>query len=108
LLFLPNKVFNLIYNSTSKKIKKTYFTTTYAFFCVFYCCFTAFLFSQNTTNSVYIDTNTNVFGAQNIYSKKIEKKKITLYIKENTGYYGLNTLKNTRLFGVSTLDVPIF
>jgi hypothetical protein len=79
------------------KTQTTYFTAKYAFFCVFYCCFTAFLFSQNTTNSVYIDTNTNVFGAQNIYSEKIEKKQITLYLKENTVYYGLNTLKNTRL-----------
>jgi hypothetical protein len=73
------------------------FTAKYAFFCVFYCCFTAFLFSQDTTNSVYIATHTAVFGTENRCSKKIEKKQITLYIKENTGYYGLNTVKNTRL-----------
>jgi hypothetical protein len=87
----------LFLNPVNKTTQTTYFTTEYAFFCVFYCCFTTLLFSQNTTNSVYIATHTSVFGIENSYIKKIEKKQITLYLKENTGYYGLNTLKNTRL-----------
>jgi hypothetical protein len=87
----------LFLNPINKTTQTTYFTPEYAFFCVFYCCFTTLLFSQNTSNSVCIATHTTVFGAENIYSKKIEKKQITLYLKENTGYYGLNTLKNIRL-----------
>jgi hypothetical protein len=55
------------------------------------------LFSQKTTKSFYFAANTNVFGIENSYIKKTEKKQITLYLKENTAYYGLNTLKNTRL-----------
>jgi hypothetical protein len=93
-IFGKKKAFKMISHSTRQK---PCFAAKYAFFCVFYCCFTAFLFSQNTTNSVYIATDTPVFGSQNIYSKKIKKKLATGYIKENTRYYGLNTLKNTRL-----------
>jgi hypothetical protein len=94
---LAKKDIKMISNSTIRKTKTLYFSTKYTFFCVFYCCFTALLFSQKTTNSVYIATNTNVFGIENSYIKKIEKKQITLSIKENTAYSGLNTLKNTRL-----------
>jgi hypothetical protein len=79
------------------------------FFVSLYCCFTALLFSQNPTNSVYVATNTSVFGIENSFIKKIEKKQITLYLKENTGYYGLNALKNTRLlfFTSNTLSYKI-
>ena len=82
----------------NKKPKIPYFTTKYAFFCVFYFCFTALLFSQNTRNSFYVAANTIVLGTQNIHIKQLEKKQIAVYLTKNTLSYGLDNLTNTRLF----------
>lgn len=73
----------------------------YAFFCIFYFCFTAILLSQNTTNSFYVANTTPVFGLENSYNKKTEKKLATLYLKDNTVFVSLDKLTNTTLVFLS-------
>jgi hypothetical protein len=82
---------------TYKRTKTTYFTPKYAFFCAFYFCFTALLFSQNTSNNFYVANNTTVFGTQKIHIKPIEKKPIAIYLTESTLSFGLEKLTNTKL-----------